>query len=161
MSRQKASLISSAVAFFGSICNKMISLLESLILSHHSQEAVGQALVGCLRAPGHVEDGTVLVSPDQFLLGLVHGIQDGLGGLTLIRDLRAVHIQIQLTNKYIFVNKTQSSHLTLPALLVPPHVLPALALAGVALHGQVLVADQVHVELLTLPRLAWIFIILD
>ena len=44
-------------------------------------------------------------------------------------------------------------HLALPTLLVPPHVLPAFALAGVALHGQVLVADQVHVKLLTRLRL--------
>ena len=44
-------------------------------------------------------------------------------------------------------------HLTLAALLIPPHVLPALALAGVALHSQVRVADQVHVELLTRLRL--------
>lgn len=66
------------------------------ISPHHRQEAVGKTLVGCLGPPGHVEDGAVLVHPDELLVGPVHGVKDGLGGLTLIRDVRAVHVQIQL-----------------------------------------------------------------
>ena len=38
--------------------------------------------------------------------------------------------------------------LALSGLLVPPHVVSALALAGVPRHGEVGVADQVHVHLL-------------
>jgi len=66
----------------------------------------------------------------QPLLGLFHCLQYGWGRRCVIGNVRAVHIHVNLT---------------FPGLCVPPHVGPALALA-LAPHGEVGVADEVHVD---------------
>jgi len=62
--------------------------------------------------------------------GLLHRLQNGRGGRGVVRDVRAVHVHVDLA---------------LSSLCVPPHISPALAFA-LAAHGEVGVADEVHVD---------------
>ena len=111
MSLQKASLISSAVTFFGSIClssefERLSSLVWVLSKIFYNHLTIWQKAPPPLE-PSRLLKSKIALSLCQVCLGLVDRGQYCAGGRSLVRDRRTVHVHENLrgTNDDLFVER--------------------------------------------------------